>query len=64
MFFFFATGSFAAGSVTHETSSHMILRRPSSHLLIVSNHRELANGTLRALIRDDGLTKEQFVELL
>jgi hypothetical protein len=28
------------------------------------NHGELAKGTLRALIRDAGLTKEQFVELL
>ncbi len=30
----------------------------------VPNHRELAKGTLRALIREAGLTKEQFAELL
>ena len=32
--------------------------------LTVPNHRELAKGTLRALIREAGLTKEQFAELL
>jgi hypothetical protein len=30
----------------------------------VPNHRELAKGTLRALIREAGLSKEQFAELL
>jgi len=32
--------------------------------LTVPNHRELAKGTLRALIREAGITKEQFGELL
>ena len=32
--------------------------------LTIPNHRELAKGTLRALIRDAGLSKEQFTELL
>jgi len=32
--------------------------------LTVSNHRELAKGTLRALIREAGLTKEEFIGLL
>jgi predicted RNA binding protein YcfA (HicA-like mRNA interferase family) len=32
--------------------------------LTVPNPRELAKGTLRALIREAGLTKEEFVELL
>ena len=41
-----------------------ILRHPSGRRLTVPNHRELAKGTLRALIREAGLTKEQFVELL
>jgi hypothetical protein len=30
----------------------------------VPNHGELAKGTLRALIREAGLTVEQFVALL
>lgn len=51
-------------SVDHQTGSHIILRHLSGRRLTVPNHRELAKGTLRALIREAGLTKEQFVELL
>jgi predicted RNA binding protein YcfA (HicA-like mRNA interferase family) len=50
--------------VDHQTGSHIILRHPSGRRLTVPNHRELAKGTLRALIREAGLTKNQFVELL
>ena len=50
--------------VDHQTGSHLILRHPSGRRLTVPNHHELAKGTLRALIRDAGLTKEQFVALL
>ncbi len=42
----------------------VILRHTSGRRLTVPNHRELAKGTLRALIREAGLTKEQFAELL
>jgi predicted RNA binding protein YcfA (HicA-like mRNA interferase family) len=46
--------------------SHMILRRMDSphRRLSVPNHKELAKGTLRALIREAGLTIEEFAELL
>lgn len=50
----------------HQRGSYIILRRveaPHSHLSI-PNHKEFAKGTLRGLIRDAGLTVEQFVELL
>lgn len=50
--------------VDHQTGSHLIPRHPSQRRLTVPNHRELAKGTLRALIREAGLTKEQFAELL
>lgn len=50
--------------VDHQTGSHIILRRPTGRRLSVPNHRELAKGTLRALIREAGLTKEQFADLL
>ena len=50
--------------VDHQTGSHMILRHASMRRLTVPNHRELAKGTLRALIREAGITKEQFTELL
>jgi predicted RNA binding protein YcfA (HicA-like mRNA interferase family) len=50
----------------HQTGSHMILRNtaPPHRRLSVPDHRELAKGTLRALIRDAGLTVEQFTDLL
>lgn len=46
--------------------SHMILRHadPPNRRLSVPNHKELAKGTLRALIREAGLTVEEFAELL
>jgi predicted RNA binding protein YcfA (HicA-like mRNA interferase family) len=50
--------------VDHQTGSHIILRHPQMRRLTVPNHRELAKGTLRALIREAGLTKEEFVTLL
>jgi len=50
----------------HQTGSHMILRQqePPFRRLTVPAHRELAKGTLRALIRQAGLTVAEFVELL
>jgi predicted RNA binding protein YcfA (HicA-like mRNA interferase family) len=50
--------------VDHQTGSHIILCHPQMRRLTVPNHRELAKGTLRALIREAGLTKEEFSRLL
>ena len=52
--------------VSHQTGSHIILRHeaPPHRHLSIPNHRELAKGTLRGLIRDAGLTVEGFVVLL
>jgi predicted RNA binding protein YcfA (HicA-like mRNA interferase family) len=50
--------------VDHQTGSHMILRHPNLRRLTIPNHRELAKGTLRSLIREAGITKEQFEALL
>ena len=46
--------------------SQMILRHnsPPYRRLSISNHKELAKGTIRALIRDAGLTVEEFTRLL
>jgi predicted RNA binding protein YcfA (HicA-like mRNA interferase family) len=46
--------------------SHVILRRAESphRRLSVPNHAELAKGTLRALIREAGLTVEEFIQLM
>lgn len=50
--------------VDHQTGSHIILRHSSQRRLTVPNYRELAKGTLRALIREAGLNKDQFADLL
>lgn len=52
--------------VSHQSGSHIILRRnePPHRHLSIPNHRELARGTLRGLIRDAGLTVEKFLALL
>lgn len=50
-------------ALDHQTGSHMVLRSVTGRRLSVPNQRELAKGTLRALLREAGLTKEQFEEL-
>jgi predicted RNA binding protein YcfA (HicA-like mRNA interferase family) len=50
--------------VDHQTGSHVILRHPDSRRLTVPNHRELAKGTLRALIRQAGISRQEFMNLL
>lgn len=53
-------------AVDHQTGSHIILRhsQPPFRRLTVPNHKELAKGTLRAIIREAGLTVQEFRELL
>jgi predicted RNA binding protein YcfA (HicA-like mRNA interferase family) len=48
----------------HTEGSHMILLHPSGHRLSVPRHKELGRGLLRSLIRDAGLSREEFIRLL
>lgn len=48
----------------HTEGSHMILLHRSGHRLSVPRHKELGRGLLRSLIRDAGLSKEEFTRLL
>lgn len=50
----------------HQTGSHMILRQPLPPFrrLTVPNHKEIARGTLRTLIRESGLSVDEFIGLL
>jgi predicted RNA binding protein YcfA (HicA-like mRNA interferase family) len=50
--------------VDHQTSSHIIMRYATQRRLTVPDHKEIAKGTLRSLIREAGITKERFIELL
>jgi predicted RNA binding protein YcfA (HicA-like mRNA interferase family) len=45
----------------HQTGSHMILWHETRPTLSVPNHRELAPGLLRGLIRQAGLTVDEFL---
>lgn len=49
-----------------QRGSHIILRQMSHPFrrLVIPDHREVAKGTLRAIIRQAGITLEQFKELL
>ncbi len=50
----------------HQSGSHMILRHkaPPYRRVSIPNHKELAKGTLRAIIRETGLTVAEFTDLL
>ncbi|MFY4730241.1 type II toxin-antitoxin system HicA family toxin [Nitrospira sp. BLG_2] len=52
--------------IDHQTGSHIILRQspPPHRRLSVPQHTELAKGTLRSIIRQAGLTVEEFSALL
>ncbi len=47
-----------------QKGSHVFLKREGSNSISVPLHRTLAKGTLRALIRDAGITVEEFVALI
>jgi len=52
--------------IDRQTGSHIILRNenPPFRRLTVPNHKEIAKGTLRAIIKQAGLTIAEFKKLL
>ena len=48
----------------HTEGSHMILLHTSGRRLSVPRHKELGRGLLRALIKDAGLSQQEFTRLL
>lgn len=52
--------------VDRRRGSHVVLRHPQPPFrrLIVPDHPELARGTLRAILRQAGLSVEEFLDLL
>lgn len=56
----------AGYAVDRQKGSHVVLRHrdPPHRRLTVPEHPALAKGTLRALIREAGLTVNEFVALL
>jgi predicted RNA binding protein YcfA (HicA-like mRNA interferase family) len=51
--------------LARQKGSHMILVKPGSVVsLSVPDHREVAKGTLRSLIRSAGYSLEEFLDLV
>ena len=49
----------------HQTGSHIICRHSESRrLVVVPAHNPVAKGTVRAIIREAGLTRDEFLENL
>ncbi|MGC9436262.1 MAG: type II toxin-antitoxin system HicA family toxin [Methanomicrobiales archaeon] len=53
-------------TIDHQTGSHIILRQDKEpyRRLTVPNHREISKGTIRSIIRQAGLTRDEFLNLL
>ena len=49
--------------VRRQTGSHIILKREKIQV-VVPNHYEIDRGTLRSIIRQAGLTVEDFLKVL
>ena len=51
--------------IDHQTGSHIILRNvePPYRRLTIPDHKEIAKGTLRKIIRQSGLTVDEFKSL-
>lgn len=50
----------------HQRGSHIVLRQSFEPFrrVTIPNHKEIAKGTLRKIIRETGLTVDEFVKLL
>jgi len=53
-------------SIDHQTGSHIILRNenPPHRRLTVPDHKEIAKGTLRSILRQSGLSADEFKDLI
>ena len=55
----------AGWQVVGQVGSHVVMIKPGLRVnLSIPQHKELSVGTLRALMRNAGLTVEEFLELL
>lgn len=52
-------------TVRRQHGSHIIMRRDDPFAqTVVPNHRQIDRGTLRAILRQIGITADQLIELL
>ncbi|OYT35014.1 hypothetical protein DRP04_00655 [Archaeoglobales archaeon] len=54
----------AGWTVERQRGSHVVLYKEGVGILVVPLHRELDRGTLRAIIKQSGMSKEDFLKLL
>jgi predicted RNA binding protein YcfA (HicA-like mRNA interferase family) len=55
----------AGFEIARQKGSHIIMRRDDPKAtVVVPDHRELDRGTLRGIIRQAGMTVDEFVDLL
>ncbi|MDO9540181.1 MAG: type II toxin-antitoxin system HicA family toxin [Methanocalculus sp.] len=52
--------------IDHQTGSHIILRQEKEphRRLTIPNHKEISKGTIQSIIRQAGLTRDEFIQLL
>lgn len=53
----------AGFEVVSQRGSHVKLRNDGGRTVIVPDHREIARGTVRSILRQAGLTAEEFERL-
>ncbi|QBI20128.1 type II toxin-antitoxin system HicA family toxin [Egibacter rhizosphaerae] len=53
----------AGFEVVSQRGSHVKLRNEDGRTVIVPDHREIARGTMRSILRQAGLSAEEFEQL-
>lgn len=54
----------AGWSVERQKGSHVVLFKEGVGIVVVPLHKELDRGTLRAIIKQSGMSVKEFVDLL
>ena len=54
----------AGWNVERQRGSHVVLFKEGVGIVVVPLHRELDRGTLRAIIKQSGMSVKEFVDLL
>ena len=49
--------------IVRQKGSHIFLRHSDGRTTVVPNHNEIDKGTLREIIRQAGLTRNEFIDL-
>lgn len=51
--------------VHHQSGSHIVMKRDSPYCrVVVPRHKKIKKGLLRAIIKETGITRKKFLELL